>query len=74
MLHILNVYSLRPKMIVLISNFGDIKTRSPLSKWWRVVKSMMLKLENNNYYETPPKVAVWKIFLMMTMTLGNILL
>ena len=38
----------------------------------QVVVSMMLKIENNNYSETPPEVAVLKVFLMMTSTLKNI--
>ena len=38
----------------------------------RVVVSMTLKIENTNYSETPPEVAMSKVFLMMKLILESI--
>lgn len=55
-------YSLRPVMIARAPNFGEIEAR----------RTLTLKTQNNNYFETSLKVAVSKDFLMLKTWCKNI--
>ena len=56
-------FSRSPKWLSMILTWARFKARWPLTE--QLYESMTLKIENNNYSETPPQVAVSKDFLIL---------
>ena len=72
MVKVLKWYSLHPKMIVVISKFGEIKACHHCMSICKYDAGKKKKKNNADYSGTPLEVVVSKLFLMMTLIIKNI--